>query len=292
MNIDFTIHRHGEWTMLVLGESILSLLIVDGTAKDYFLIFYSGMITVILLQYLHFRSQPHDPDCHAMRRDKNAGIVYSNTFVFYSAALIVVGVSYKMFLFESSYDKNTDHRLLRRVSVLPPTGDENNRWLAATGVISCGPGGDEKEQNIAHLFCGAMAIVFFCMDVTVLAHVGVKKEVGKCKFADGVCTATGKKIKHFNHKGIILVVFRCAITIFMATLSQWITDPSNLAEIGLAAVVCQLVNRFLGDLFFPEDEHYGHSQHHHREGMDDEYDEEYDEEYKWPNVTHAQAIEK
>jgi hypothetical protein len=171
-----------------------------------------------------------------------------------------------------------------RLSFLP-----SNRGLAAaTTTSSCGPTGYEKEKNIAHLFCGAMAIVFFCMDTIVLAHVGIKKEVGKCQLIDGVCSVLGKSgAKHFNHKGIILVVCRCAITVFMATLSQWVTDPKDLALIGLAAVVCQLINRFLGDFFFPEDEHYGHHNHHHQEGMDDEYDEE----YKWPNVTHAQAIE-
>jgi hypothetical protein len=284
MNIDFSIHRHGEWTMLVLGESVLSLLIVDGFARDFYVIFYSGVVTVVLLQYLHFRSQPHNPESHAMRRHKNAGTLYGVLFCWYSAALLIVGVSYKLFLYESG----TDYGTYRKLAFLPPSDSDKKgiRELAtAAAASSCVPFGDERKKNNAHLFCGAMAVVFFCMDTIVLSHVGIKREVSRCKFKDKVCAATGKRSKHYNIKGIILVVFRCCITVFMATLSQWITDPKPLAVIGLAAVVGQLINRFLGDFFFPECGHFGDVQHH-QEGMDEE--DEYDEEYKWPNITHPQ----
>lgn len=277
--------------MLVLGESVLSLLIVDGFARDFFVVFYCGIVTVVMLQYLHFRSQPHNPDSHATRRHKNAGMLYSNLFAWYSAALVVVGASYKLFLYESGKNYDTRRRLVW-FSFLPPAdiNEEYNRGLAAGGS-SCGPFGNERAQNSAHLFCGAMAIVFFCMDTIVLSHVGLKKEVSRCRFKDAFCTETGKHSKQYNYKGIFLVLYRCSITVFIATLSQWVTDPEYLAEIGLAAVVAQLINRFLGDIFFPDAGHFGDHHHHHHEGMDDE-DDEYDEEYKWPNVSHAQTIEK
>jgi hypothetical protein len=289
MNVDFSIHRHGEWTMLVLGESVLSLLIVDGFARDFYMIFYSGVVTVVLLQYLHFRSQPHNPDSHAMRRHKNAGILYAVLFAWYSAALLIVGVSYKLFLYESGTDYDTNRKLS---AFLPPSDVDNEKTARDLAAIvsgssskSCVPYGDERKENNAHLFCGAMAVVFFCMDTIVLSHVGIKKEVSRCKFKDRVCTTTGKHTTQYNYKGIVLVTFRCSITIFMATLSQWISDPQYLAQIGLAAVVCQLINRFLGDIFFPDAGHFGAV--HHHEGMDEE--DEYDEEYKWPNVTHPQS---
>ena len=259
---------------------------------DYYSAFYCGIITVILMQYLHFRSQPHNPDLHAWRRSKDAGALYGQMNYWYSAALIIVGASYKLFLYD--FNENGGHRLLstmQRVSFLKSSAavdeeDMTSRLLAG-GTSSCGPFGNEKEQNIAYLFCGAMAIVFFCMDVIVLAHVGLEREVGKCRLKDGVCVRTGQAEKaHLNTRGILLVCFRCGITIFMATLSSYVTDPRRLAEIGLAAVVCQLLTRFLGDIFFPDDVHFGDS-HHHHEGIEDEYDEE----YKWPNVTHAQAVE-
>ena len=62
----------------MLGESILSLLIVEVTGqKECYVTFYCGILSVVLLQYMHFRSQPHDPDHHAMRRTKEAGFLFS-----------------------------------------------------------------------------------------------------------------------------------------------------------------------------------------------------------------------
>ena len=89
MNINFCIHRYGEWTMLMLGESIMSLLIVDVPKEDgdYFATFYCGLLTVILLQVLHFRSQPHLADQHATRRDKTAGVWWNVFQYIYSMAL-------------------------------------------------------------------------------------------------------------------------------------------------------------------------------------------------------------
>ena len=45
MNIDFAIHRNGEWIMLMLGESIFSLLIVEVPAdsNDYYTTFFCGV---------------------------------------------------------------------------------------------------------------------------------------------------------------------------------------------------------------------------------------------------------
>jgi len=61
MNIAYCIHRYAEWTMLMMGESVLSLLIVPLVEKDilvYLQIFYCGILSISILQYLHFRSQP------------------------------------------------------------------------------------------------------------------------------------------------------------------------------------------------------------------------------------------
>jgi hypothetical protein len=61
MNITFATHRWGEWTMLMLGESVLSMLIVDITeSAEYYKTFFSGILSITLLEFLHFRSQPHE----------------------------------------------------------------------------------------------------------------------------------------------------------------------------------------------------------------------------------------
>jgi hypothetical protein len=47
-NFLFDRHRLGEWVMLMLGESVLSLLIVEASeGRRYFVSFYSGMASVM-----------------------------------------------------------------------------------------------------------------------------------------------------------------------------------------------------------------------------------------------------
>ena len=46
-NIDFEIHRYGEWILLMIGEGVLSLLIVATTeSKDYYIITTIGKLTL------------------------------------------------------------------------------------------------------------------------------------------------------------------------------------------------------------------------------------------------------
>jgi hypothetical protein len=57
-NIDYKIHRYGEWILLMIGEGILSLLIVETTeSKDYYIITTFGKLigTLMLLRFLRFK---------------------------------------------------------------------------------------------------------------------------------------------------------------------------------------------------------------------------------------------
>ena len=115
MHIDYAIHRYGEWTMLLLGESVLSLVIVTLSGqRDYIITFLAGVVSTVWLEYLHFRSQPHDPDEHALRRNKASAIVFSLLMMLYSCTLIVLGASFKMFLFEFVYQDEADEAVRRK----------------------------------------------------------------------------------------------------------------------------------------------------------------------------------
>lgn len=62
----------GEYTMLMLGESILSLLVVNNVSETsevkYYFTFYMGIVSVSLIQYLFYKSQPHSPEHHGTQR--------------------------------------------------------------------------------------------------------------------------------------------------------------------------------------------------------------------------------
>jgi hypothetical protein len=69
-NIDYVIHRYGEFTMLVIGEGILSLLIsptVEGKyLGEYYLVLVMGILTMILIQVVNFETLPSDSSHHAL----------------------------------------------------------------------------------------------------------------------------------------------------------------------------------------------------------------------------------
>lgn len=235
VNVTYIIHRIGEWIMLMLGESILSLLIVVSPTKgEYYITFFCSILSVVLLQYLHFRSQPSSPDDHAIRRKRSAGHAFSILMQIYSAALIILGVSYEMLLYGFTIQGEGYRRsLLPR----PP------RWLA--GDIA-DPSFDSEniDTQVAHFFSASFAVVYFCSDAMLLAHRGLKDNLGRCRCPNS---------KRAKVKGILLIFLRVCIWVLMATLSQWQTDPTKLSAIGLASVIAQILLRFVASGVFVDE---------------------------------------
>jgi hypothetical protein len=252
--------------MLMLGESILSLLIIDVPEEDtsYFATFYCSLMTVILLQYLHFRSQPHYADDHALRRDKNAGIFWTLMQFVYSASLIALGGAFTIFVLDFSHDDD-DEDESRRLML-------EERFLAGGGVSKYAQ--DDLRQMAAHVFSAALTLVFFSLDFMSVLHVGKQHSRERC-----YCSVTKKK----NYKGYFLLIIRGGFICFVATLSQWVTDPEALAEIGLVSVAFQICMRVLGAIIFPSQVHAVTTDDHGHKVEEDS------EENKWPNTTHAEA---
>ena len=146
-----------------LWNSILSLLIVDvSEGEDYYLTFFCGILTIVSLHYLHYRSQPRSADLHAARRNKDAGVWWNITNSIYSASLIGVGVAYKLFMYEFTYEA-------RR---LQNEDDVHEERLLAQSVSSA-----SNKQAAANVFSASMALVFVCLDVMILFHRGLKRKI-------------------------------------------------------------------------------------------------------------------
>jgi hypothetical protein len=246
MNVDYTIHRYGEWVMLLLGESVLSLLIVKFVpSQGYQQVFYCGVVSIALLQYLHFRSQPHHADEHAMRRSRNAGIFFVTVLQVYSIALVVMGTSFKMLLYEQVYEDETvsapvaNHTRRATSTILSRLlADATATTAASTTAAEI----DEKnhEKYVAMFYCISLAVVWFCLDVMLLLHRGIKKhqdDVNKCSRLRCVTVA-------------VLILCRVALVVFMATF--WLTEvrPAVLTFVGLWCIVLQLATREAGECLF------------------------------------------
>jgi hypothetical protein len=229
----------------------LSLLIVDvSEGEDYYITFFCGILTIVSLHYLHYRSQPRSADSHATRRNKDAGVWWNITNSIYSASLIGVGVAYKLFMYEFTYEAR---RLQNEVDV-------HEERLLAESVSSA-----SREQAAANVFSVAMTLVFTCLDVILLFHRGLKSSIHRCQCA---------RTKRRNKKGILLTIVRVAITLFFATLSQYESDPLHLSVLGLAGVVAQLIIRRIGIFVFPESEDQGAADKNLFDGKVDEVDGE------------------
>ena len=66
-NYDYLIHRYGEFVMLMIGEGVLSLLVIETVeTHDYFVTVVCGLLTMIFILVLKTESEPHDSFKHAL----------------------------------------------------------------------------------------------------------------------------------------------------------------------------------------------------------------------------------
>jgi len=204
--------------------------------KEYYFTFYLGIVSVTLLQFLYFKSQPHHPDHHALRRSRYSGILFTLLIMFYSAALILVGVSYKMMLAEytekGAYASYGDRRLL---------AESSGSSSSFSRVES-----EERRQIITNLYCFSLAGVFIFLDLLSINHAGLEASTKRCLFSQ-----SGR----LRLKGIILVLFfRFGIVAFLVTLSLHVTEPEYVALIGFGAIAMEVVVHIFGRADFRMDD--------------------------------------
>ena len=159
----------------------------------------------------------------------------------YSAALIVLGTAYKMFLYEFVYVDSVGQNDHRSLFLSSPA----LRFLAGGESSALRFETSARRQRIAHFFSGSMALVWFCLDVTILTHNGIQSTLGRL-WAD-------KSTKGATFLAYVVIFLRIGSILFIATVSQYTTYPSSLAFIGMAGVVFQLILRVLLSLAFPPD---------------------------------------
>jgi hypothetical protein len=214
MHIDFYMHRNGEWTMLMLGESIVSLLIVDVSkeGKEFYTTFLFGVLSVVFLYFLHFASQPYHASQHALRRSKNTGIVWGALQQIYSLALVALGAVFTLYLAYSG---------------------------AADGSEVSADFYEIRDQaNL--LFCIALGTIFATLDLMTLLHLGSNGISDRCK-----C----KETNNIRIAPLLFGLVRLAFLGFTFTMNQWEANPRNLSVIAALSILVQLFFRRLGTKF-------------------------------------------
>lgn len=166
-------------------------------------------------------------------------------FSCYSASLIALGSAFTLFVSSFSYSSASSESE-SAPSENQTVDDDNHRMRHLAG----GGGGmtyppDDMVQRAAYLFSASLALVFLCLDVMSLMHIGFEQSQRRC-----YC----KKTRAANTNGIILIVVRSGLIVFCATLGVWCGgDVEVLSGLGLAVTVIQLGMRRLGHTYLSEE---------------------------------------
>jgi len=225
-NIDFQIHRYGEWVLLMMGESVLSLLIVETTEKsDYYIVAVFGIITVFVLQALHFESEPSHAEAHALWRNLNAQLFYSYLIQLLSIGLIAFGASYKVMLKiihqedieKEKTDKGTDYE---------------HRNLAGAVTV--------EYKAMACVFCASLALVLLTLEFMTLTHGG-QQELKKRLFGVGVSVKSKKRLPI-----ILMSILKVCMLVFIILMPLWVTRPRTVVIIGFVIVSSFGLMRVIG----------------------------------------------
>lgn len=234
---DYIVHRYGEWTMLMLGECILSLLIVEvvSRGKEYYVTFYTGIVSVCLLMYLYFFSGPSHSEGHDMYRHVQTSFFTMIIMQFYTAGIVILGATYKLMMYEYTYE-NVEDEFGHRFRMLY----EYVRSLSGNGGLAAFSE-SVRRQQIAYFYCFSLGIVWMLADIFMLMHKGLRYrfnqfQAGEKKYLIALCTA------------------RCGLIAFIGTLWIYVTEPHYLASIGLCCIVVQVLLRIASNILFPHED--------------------------------------
>ena len=91
--------RYGAWIMLMLGESVLSI-ILNPVEDDwiYYCSFFTALVIAQVIQLTHYSSEEFDPSNHALSRDVLAGRLWLELMAVFSIALNALGAGLQLLL--------------------------------------------------------------------------------------------------------------------------------------------------------------------------------------------------
>jgi len=227
MNVDFLMHRYGEYTMLMFGAIVMSLLIVDpdleeGSAElvNYYQSWSIGIISVILLQYLHFKEQPHHAADNALTKNRHYGWLFTVFMNIYGPCLVLLGSCYKLILMENTY-----------------------KYKEAAGNK------DERKGQIAAIFSVSMLCVLVLQTAMNLCHKGPSNYIGK-----SLISRLMKVLRLAVYLGLVSLVF----------IIGW-KEPDTIAIIGVFFVLIVIFTDLVTDYVEPPVSHgdHDHDDHHY-----------------------------
>ena len=272
LNLEYLIHRVGEWVMLMLGESVLSILTIGhyhATATNEedepnsriptAIPFYAGILQITMFQYLFFRSQPSEAKDHVMRRSQWGGMFFFYNHTFYSAALIMVGCSFKM--------------MLSPEKMLEQEQEDDYDY--------------DITERIALVYAVSLAVSFLALDNMTTSHRGFRENFRRFR---ATYAGEGDSASCVIVPTMVLLV-NWVLTGLTLCLS-FVDDLALLSILGCLLVFCQTMLRTIGLKYFPVTiAQMERAKHPHRNSaLFNTSDEDAGVHQRWPNVTVAVAV--
>ena len=127
LHISFMTHRVGEVMMIMLGESVLSLVVttlpddndasssnnINGAgilpSRMFFVSLVMGFIISACLMWIEYLSSTFDPKKHVLRNSGRGGVIWINLVWAQAFALVVVGVALRMMIKVGGKLPSLDH---------------------------------------------------------------------------------------------------------------------------------------------------------------------------------------
>ena len=208
-----------------------------------------------------------------MRRNKNAGMLFSTLMQTYSFALVAVGVSFKMLLYEYTYEEK-GYRLRRLLQHLTDAALRHLGWRRRGYQVYRRGETAEGSQLLLWQYGHCMDLSRLDVSYPTRAYEETSERCEvKCRLTSA---------KRVSKLGVMFAAIRVGLIAFIASLSQYVQNPELLSIIGCITIIAQVLTRLLGDLVYPKAKVC-------TEGQDHEDNEIDSEDEHWPNITHAAA---
>ena len=263
LNLEYTLHRLAEFVMLMLGESILSLLIApQSKGWPYYVTFYCGIVTVtVSVAEMKFvfgliDKAPSDlvscPQPFLISRLSD----FNSSFLLFSQML--------QYLYFRSQPFNIADHALRRSSVGGMLYSEFLTIFAGCLIVFGGSFKltldqyileetmspetvvglytiEERRHRIANLACWSLTIAIMALNVMVFLHRGFADNFRRFIGPNG-CLAPAPTLIITIDMGLIIVT---------GLLSQWTQNLELLSCLILLITLCHVLLRTFGLKYFP-----------------------------------------
>jgi len=216
MNIDFLIHRFGEFNMIFFGEAIMGLLIVNTAEHFYYRIqLCLGVLSVMILQNFKYESEPHGEKHYLWGGGLRALCVYSFLTELLCLFMVGLAISYKswLILVAEEWDDNIE-LFEEEVAGSPEQEAELEESFGTERRLNAG-GPEMTFYASETLYSISLAVVLLIIVVMSYSHIGFKKMIFPIRHG------------RLHYSSLLRLIIQLGLIIFVGTMHFWVIKKTE-----------------------------------------------------------------